>query len=84
MSSPLPSWRPGTTRDAILEFLEAVTNENGPDSTPPAERIAVFDNDGSCGASSRSRCRFCSAKIGSGNWLSLTRRCESKKPFEPS
>lgn len=46
MSSPLPSWRPGTTRDAILEFLEAVTNENGPDFTPPAERIAVFDNDG--------------------------------------
>lgn len=46
MSSPLPSWRPGTTRDAILEFLEAVTNQDGPDFTPPAERIAVFDNDG--------------------------------------
>src|SRR5215217_5795542 len=46
MSAPLPSWRPGKVRDAILAFVEAVTTEGGPDHVPPAERIAVFDNDG--------------------------------------
>ncbi|NQX36929.1 HAD family phosphatase [Herbiconiux sp. VKM Ac-2851] len=41
---PLPSWRSTPTRDAILGFVEAVTT--GADAVPPAERIAVFDNDG--------------------------------------
>ena len=43
--SVLASWREGGTRDAIVEFVERVT-EGGPDSIPEAERIAVFDNDG--------------------------------------
>jgi hypothetical protein len=36
----LPSWRPGTTRDALVAFVDAVLD------VPPAERIACFDNDG--------------------------------------
>jgi phosphoglycolate phosphatase-like HAD superfamily hydrolase len=36
----LPSWRPGATRDAILDFLD-----NTP-SIPPGDRLACFDNDG--------------------------------------
>lgn len=43
---PLPSWRPGARREAILDFVAAVTSETGPDHVRPAERIAVFDNDG--------------------------------------
>ena len=39
----LPSWRDTPTRAAITGFVERVT---GPDGVPPAERIAVFDNDG--------------------------------------
>ena len=46
MSMPLPSWRSGPVRDAILAFTEAVTTEGGPDYRPPEDRIAVFDNDG--------------------------------------
>ena len=46
MSTPLPSWRSGPVRDAILAFTEAVTTEGGPDYRPPEDRIAVFDNDG--------------------------------------
>jgi phosphoserine phosphatase len=42
---PLSSWRPGPTRDAIVEFVEAVTTP-GDMFVPPAERIATFDNDG--------------------------------------
>jgi hypothetical protein len=43
---PLPSWNDGSTKEAILEFVRAVTNRNGNDYVEPAERIAVFDNDG--------------------------------------
>lgn len=36
----LPSWREGATRAAIVGFLDQV------DQIPPADRVAVFDNDG--------------------------------------
>ena len=39
----LPSWRDTPTRAAVTGFVERVT---GPGGVPPAERIAVFDNDG--------------------------------------
>lgn len=44
-ADPLPSWNEGATKQAILGFVEKVTSE-GVDFVPPAERIAVFDNDG--------------------------------------
>ena len=43
---PLSSWNEGPARKAILEFVAAVTDQNGKDYVEPAERIAVFDNDG--------------------------------------
>jgi len=43
---PLPSWRAGETKQAILEFVEAVSTEGGPLFVPEEERIAVFDHDG--------------------------------------
>jgi phosphoserine phosphatase len=43
---PLPSWNDGATKTAILEFVAAVTDENGTDYVEPSERIATFDNDG--------------------------------------
>ena len=43
---PMPSWNDGATKQAILEFVAAVTREGSPDFVPPAERIATFDNDG--------------------------------------
>ena len=45
-TDPLPSWNAGTTRTAIVEFVNAVTTSGSPDFVPPRERIAVFDNDG--------------------------------------
>ena len=42
----LASWRDTSTRRAIVEFVERVSQEGGPHYVPPAERIAVFDNDG--------------------------------------
>ncbi|REJ04015.1 haloacid dehalogenase-like hydrolase [Microbacterium bovistercoris] len=40
----LPSWRDTATRKTIVDFVESVTT--GADAVPVAERIAVFDNDG--------------------------------------
>jgi len=45
-ADPLPSWNAGASKDAIVAFVEAVTAENSASHVPPAERIAVFDNDG--------------------------------------
>ena len=42
----LASWNDGAAKAAIVEFVERVTTERGPDYVPPSERIAVFDNDG--------------------------------------
>ena len=44
MSSP--SWNDGAARTAILDFVDRVTEEGGTDFVPPAERVAVLDNDG--------------------------------------
>ena len=42
----LPSWNDGKTKQSIIEFVAKVTEKGSPDFVPPAERIAVFDNDG--------------------------------------
>jgi phosphoglycolate phosphatase-like HAD superfamily hydrolase len=43
---PLPSWNDGVSKKAIVEFVERVTLEGGPDFVKPEERIATFDHDG--------------------------------------
>ena len=42
----LPSWNDGATRQSIIAFVERVTKQGGTEFVPAAERIAVFDNDG--------------------------------------
>src|SRR4051812_15776020 len=44
--STLASWRDGPAKTAIMEFVGRVTRSGSPDFVSPAERIAVFDNDG--------------------------------------
>ena len=43
---PLASWNDGAAKSAILDFVARVTKEGGSEFAQPAERIAVFDNDG--------------------------------------
>lgn len=45
-AEPLPSWTDTAPKQAITAFVGKVTKEGSPDFVPPAERIAVFDNDG--------------------------------------
>jgi phosphoglycolate phosphatase-like HAD superfamily hydrolase len=45
-TDPLPSWSDGPAKEAIIAFVQETTDQAGPKYVPPAERIAVFDNDG--------------------------------------
>jgi phosphoglycolate phosphatase-like HAD superfamily hydrolase len=45
-ADPLPSWTDGASRRAALAFVERTTTTGSPEFVPAAERIAVFDNDG--------------------------------------
>jgi phosphoserine phosphatase len=42
----LPSWNEGAAKAAIVAFVQAVTDRKSKDYVAPADRIAVFDNDG--------------------------------------
>ena len=42
----LPSWNDSPAKQAIVKFVDDVTKEGAPTYVAPAERIAVFDNDG--------------------------------------
>lgn len=42
----LNSWNDGATKSKIVDFVARITVEGSKDFVPPAERIAVFDNDG--------------------------------------
>jgi phosphoglycolate phosphatase-like HAD superfamily hydrolase len=43
---PLPSWKEGDNRKAIIDFVLAVTDPASPEFIKEQDRIAVFDNDG--------------------------------------
>ena len=45
-ADPLPSWNDGAAKKAILQFVERTTKPGSTNFVPVAERIAVFDNDG--------------------------------------
>ena len=45
-ADPLPSWNETAPKKAIIAFVEKVTKEGSPEFVPAAERLAVFDNDG--------------------------------------
>ncbi|MEN8006598.1 MAG: haloacid dehalogenase-like hydrolase [Candidatus Krumholzibacteriota bacterium] len=45
-AEPLSSWNDGPVKKAITNWLAAVTDPDGGDFIPVAERVAVFDNDG--------------------------------------
>ncbi|MEW5250231.1 HAD family hydrolase [Microbulbifer sp. 2201CG32-9] len=43
---PLPSWNQGAAKQAIVEFVQAVTDQSQAVYVEPQDRIVVFDNDG--------------------------------------
>jgi phosphoserine phosphatase len=45
-TDPLPSWNDGPAKRAILDFVQATTDQSSPTFVPPEARIATFDQDG--------------------------------------
>jgi phosphoglycolate phosphatase-like HAD superfamily hydrolase len=45
-NDPLQSWNDGAAKQAIIDFVAAVSDEAGAQFVPEADRIATFDNDG--------------------------------------
>lgn len=45
-ADPLPSWKSGPSKKAIIAFVDKVTTTGSPDFVVANERIATFDNDG--------------------------------------
>ena len=45
-ADPLPSWNDGSVKQNIVAFVQGTTDMSDRRFVPPAERIAVFDNDG--------------------------------------
>ncbi len=43
---PLPSWSESENKQAILDYVEVVTEKNSTNYIPEEDRIATFDNDG--------------------------------------
>jgi hypothetical protein len=43
---PLMFWQNNQTKQAILSFVQKVTNKSGPDFVPPEDRIATLDDGG--------------------------------------
>lgn len=46
LADPLPSWNDTAAKQAIIAFVDSVTDESADTFVPEKERIAVFDNDG--------------------------------------
>ena len=46
MADPLPSWNDTGAKARIIEFVDSVTDPASVDYVTPADRIAVFGNDG--------------------------------------
>ena len=46
MSDPLPSWNDGTPKRSIVGYVTKAATPGGEGFVDPADRIAVFDNDG--------------------------------------
>src|SRR5829696_3216174 len=44
--SELASWRDGRAKDDIVNFVRRVTGDGSTEAVPVADRLAVFDNDG--------------------------------------
>jgi hypothetical protein len=42
----LPSWRETPAKQPVMKFVAAVTHQDSADFVSKADRIAVFDNDG--------------------------------------
>ena len=79
---PLPSWNNGTSKAKILEFVQKVTQQNGPEFIPKSDRIAVFDNDGTLWSEKPAYFQTClHSRSYKKNWLPATLNGNQRNPM---
>jgi phosphoglycolate phosphatase-like HAD superfamily hydrolase len=63
---PLPSWNDGPAKKAIIEFVKTTTTKGNVNFVPVEERIATFDQDGTCMVEKpiASQMVFCLQRVG--------------------
>ncbi len=66
-ADPLASWNDGPAKKAIVDFVVRTTTPNRADFVATAERIAVFDNDGTLWSSDSSRAGWTKAPSAAGS-----------------
>ena len=66
-TDPLPSWKEGPAKTAIVDFMASVLDQQGGTFVEPEDRIAVFDNDGTLWSEQRIF-SLPSRSTGSGPW----------------
>lgn len=81
MSDPLPSWREGEIKAALLEFVAAVTAAGSPEFVAEAERIAVFDNDGTLWCEQPAQPQVLFAQARAAEMAAADPSLKSREPF---
>ncbi len=64
-TDPLPSWNERPAKQAIVSFVQKITDKSNPAYVPPEERIATFDQDGTLWVeqSMYTQVRFCLDRV---------------------
>ncbi|CAN7484958.1 HAD family hydrolase [Phenylobacterium sp. LjRoot219] len=81
MADPMPSWREGEAKTAILQFVAAVTTAGSPDFTPEGERIAVFDNDGTLWCEQPAQAQVLFAQARAAELAAADPSLKTREPF---
>ena len=79
---PLPSWKAGSSRDSIVDFVEAVTDKTSANYVSADERIAVFDNDGTLWSEQPLYFQFYYALAQIGKMAAANPELSDKEPFK--
>jgi hypothetical protein len=79
---PLPSWNDDATKRLITSFVGRVTNASGTQFVPVADRVAVFDNDGTlwCEQPMYVELAFSFARV--GNLLQAHPELRDRQPYK--
>jgi hypothetical protein len=79
---PLPSWTDDATKRLITSFVARVTNGSGKEFVPVADRVAVFDNDGTlwCEQPMYVELAFSFARV--GNLLHTHPELRDRQPYK--
>jgi hypothetical protein len=81
-ADPLPSWNDDATKRILLGYVGRVTNATGKDFVAVADRIAVFDNDGTLWCERPIYVEFAFAFAGVDKYVALHPELRDRQPYK--